>query len=81
VSNLVSHTKGTTYIEGSEENIGPKRKEVAGGWRRLHKEELLKLYASTDINYYGDQVTKDEMGGACSTHGDEKCIQHFYLKS
>jgi hypothetical protein len=23
--------------------FGPKREEVAGGWRRLHNEELLKL--------------------------------------
>jgi hypothetical protein len=26
-----------------------KREEVAGGWRRLHKEELHKLYAVPDI--------------------------------
>jgi hypothetical protein len=25
---------------------GPKRDEVAGGWRRLHNEELHNLYAS-----------------------------------
>jgi hypothetical protein len=28
---------------------GPKREEVAGGWRRLHNEELHNLYASPDI--------------------------------
>jgi hypothetical protein len=28
---------------------GPKRKEVAGGWRRLHNEELHNLYGSTNI--------------------------------
>jgi hypothetical protein len=28
-----------------------KEKEVAGGWIRLHKQELHKLYASTDIVY------------------------------
>jgi hypothetical protein len=27
----------------------PKREEVAGGWRRLHKEELHNLYASRNI--------------------------------
>jgi hypothetical protein len=27
--------------------FGPKRKEVAGGWRRLHSEELHNLYASS----------------------------------
>jgi hypothetical protein len=26
--------------------FGPKREEVAGGWRRLHNEELHNLYAS-----------------------------------
>jgi hypothetical protein len=29
--------------------FGPKRKEVAGEWRRLHNEELHNLYASTNI--------------------------------
>jgi hypothetical protein len=27
--------------------FGPKREEVAGGWRRLHNEELHNLYAFT----------------------------------
>jgi hypothetical protein len=29
--------------------FGPKGKEVVGGWRRLHNEELLKFYASPYI--------------------------------
>jgi hypothetical protein len=29
--------------------LGPKRVEVAGGWKRLHNEELHNLYASPDI--------------------------------
>jgi hypothetical protein len=29
--------------------FGPKRKEVAGGWRRLHNEELHNFYASPNI--------------------------------
>jgi hypothetical protein len=29
--------------------FGPKREEVAGGWRRLHNEDLHNLYASPDI--------------------------------
>jgi hypothetical protein len=29
--------------------FGSKRQEVAGGWRRLHNEELHNLYASPDI--------------------------------
>jgi hypothetical protein len=30
-------------------NFGSKREEVAGGWRRLHNEELRNLYASPNI--------------------------------
>jgi hypothetical protein len=29
--------------------IGPKRDEVMGGWRKLHKEELCDLYSSPNI--------------------------------
>jgi hypothetical protein len=29
--------------------FGHKREEVAGGWRRMHKEELRNLYASPNI--------------------------------
>jgi hypothetical protein len=29
--------------------FGPKREEVAGAWRRLRNEELLKFYASPHI--------------------------------
>jgi hypothetical protein len=29
--------------------FGPKREEVAGGWRRLHNEELRNLHASPSI--------------------------------
>jgi hypothetical protein len=29
--------------------FGPKREEVAGGWRRLHNEELHNLYALSNI--------------------------------
>jgi hypothetical protein len=28
---------------------GPKRDEVTGGWRKLHNEELNKLYSSPNI--------------------------------
>jgi hypothetical protein len=29
--------------------FGPKRYEMVGGWRKLHNEELHKLYFSTNI--------------------------------
>jgi hypothetical protein len=29
--------------------FGPQREKVAGGWRRLHNEELHNLYASSNI--------------------------------
>jgi hypothetical protein len=29
--------------------FGPKREEVAGGWRRLHNEELHNLFGSPGI--------------------------------
>jgi hypothetical protein len=29
--------------------FGPKRDEVTGGWRKLHKEELHGLYSSPNI--------------------------------
>jgi hypothetical protein len=43
--------------------FGAKRDEVTGEWRRLHNEELITRY------YYGDQIKKNEVGGACSTCG------------
>jgi hypothetical protein len=52
--------------------FGPKREEVAGGWRRLHNEQLHDLYTSPNvIIIFGDQIKEDEMGGGCSTHGRE----------
>jgi hypothetical protein len=29
--------------------FGPKREKMAGGWRRLHNEELNNLYSSQNI--------------------------------
>jgi hypothetical protein len=43
--------------------FGPRRDEVTGEWRKLHNEELLTQYC------LGDKIEKNEMGGACSTHG------------
>jgi hypothetical protein len=30
--------------------FGPKREEVAGGWRTLHNKKLLNLWALSNIN-------------------------------
>jgi hypothetical protein len=32
--------------------FGPKREEVAGGWRRLHNDELHNLYTSLNITFF-----------------------------
>jgi hypothetical protein len=53
------------------EIFGPKRE-----WRKLHNKELYDLYCSPNVP--GDQIEKNEMGGACSTHrGEKSCIQGF----
>jgi hypothetical protein len=51
--------------------FGPKRDEVTGEWRKLHSEELHNLYSSTNI-IKQIQGKKDEVGGACGTHGREE---------
>jgi len=43
----------------------PKRDEVTEEWKRLHDKELNDLYSSQI--YSGDQIEKNEIGGACST--------------
>jgi hypothetical protein len=54
--------------------FGPKRSEVAGGWRRLHNEELHNLYTSPNIwmnksggmKWAGHVACMDEMRHAYS---------------
>jgi hypothetical protein len=60
--------------------FGPKREEVAGGWRRLHNEELRNLDASPNIV----RVIKLRMKrwvGRVARMGDEKYVQYFLLKN
>jgi hypothetical protein len=45
----------------------PKRKEVTGEWRRLHKEGLYDLYLPLTKYYSGDQIEKNEVG-------EDRCI-------
>jgi hypothetical protein len=57
--------------------FGPTRDEVTGEWRRLHNEELNGSVLIAKY-YSGDQIKKNEVGGACSTYGGgERCIQDF----
>jgi hypothetical protein len=42
--------------------FAPKREDMAGGWRKLHNEELYNLHTSPNIG--GDQIKEDEMGRA-----------------
>ena len=52
--------------------FGPKRDEVTGEWRKLHKEELRDLYSLPNIV----RVEKNEVGGACGTYGGgDRCAQ------
>jgi hypothetical protein len=51
--------------------FGPKRDEVTGHWRRLHKDGLYALYSSPNII----RVIKSRSmirAGACSTYGDRR---------
>jgi hypothetical protein len=58
--------------------LEPEEEDVAGGWRRLHKEELHNLDASPNVI----RVIKSMWMGTCSTHGgDKKYIQNFGWKT
>jgi hypothetical protein len=46
--------------------FGPKREEVAGGWRRIHNDELHNFYASPNIRVIKSKKKKI-IGGAYST--------------
>jgi hypothetical protein len=57
--------------------FGPKRDEVTGEWRNLHREELNDLYSSPNIV----RVIKSRRmrrGVACSAYGGgEWCVKGF----
>jgi hypothetical protein len=53
--------------------FGPKRDEVIGGLRKLHNDELHKLYSSPKIIRM--IKTRNKMGRAYGTNGgEEECI-------
>jgi hypothetical protein len=53
--------------------FGSKKDEVSGEWRKLHNEELHDLYYSPSINL-NNQVEEDEIGGPCSTNGEDERV-------
>jgi len=61
--------------------FGPKREDVAGGWRRLQDEELHNLYAFPNII----QVIKSRrvrwVGQVALNGRGEKCIKYFGWKT
>jgi hypothetical protein len=56
--------------------FGPKRDEVTGEWRKLHNEELHDLYCSPNNIRVIKSRRINEIGGACSAHGEgERSVQ------
>jgi hypothetical protein len=54
--------------------IGPKRDEVTGGWRNLHREELHDLYSSPSLIGL-IKVRRMRWEGACSMRrGEGECV-------
>jgi hypothetical protein len=82
---VLSHSKGKTQIVRENRVLRrifrPKREEVAGGWRRLHNEELHNLYTSPDII----RVIKARgvrLAGRVERMGQtKKCIQYFWVEN
>jgi len=52
---------------------------MAGGWIKLHSEDLRNLHFTQILKYY--HITKCQMDGTCSMHvWDEKCL-HFVFQA
>jgi hypothetical protein len=49
--------------------LRPKRGEMTGAWRKLHNEELSNLIFFAKY-HWSDRVRENEMGRACSAHGE-----------
>ena len=54
-------------------NLGPKRGDVTGDWRELHREEVHYKSSSLSINPC-DHIEENEIVGAC---GKYSCIEDF----
>jgi len=68
--------------------FGPKRDGVTGQWRKLHNEELIDLYCSTNIvrviksggMKWAGHVARIPIRATCPAHlvlPEERCIQGF----
>jgi hypothetical protein len=60
--------------------FGPKRDEVTGEWRKIHKKKLYALYSSPNII----RVIKSKRlrwAGHVANKGEERCIQGFSGKT
>jgi hypothetical protein len=60
--------------------FGPKREEVAGGWRRLHNEELHNLYAASSITKMM-KSRRIRMAGHVARVGDMRNIYKFWSEN
>ena len=66
----LSHAECDFYYNIALRRIfGPRRDEVTGEWRKLHKEELYAMYSS---NIICPQIKMDRTYG-----GEKMCIQGF----
>jgi hypothetical protein len=61
--------------------FGPKREEVAGGWRRLHNEEFHNLYASLSIIRVIKSRRMRLVAHVARMGLHAKCPQHFCRKA
>ena len=51
---------------------------MTGEWSKLHSEELNDLYSSPNFVWVKKKKNENEMGGACSTYGEEeRSIESF----
>jgi hypothetical protein len=59
--------------------FGPKRNEAAGGWRKMHNEELHNMYPSPNI--IGVIKSRKMRFASHVAHEDDKCIQGCQQKA
>jgi hypothetical protein len=65
----------TVYENRVLRTFGPEEEEVAGGWRRLHNEELRNLYTSPSVVMAIQSRMK--WVGHVERMRDEKNVQYF----